>query len=94
MNRVGRNHVADKRKERLNLLCHLLRLGGKYTGYDFDVRNLRESTRDVVGLNLAHFQEGATDILNDIYNCRTKEEEYERGEIGTFKCPLLFAIVP
>lgn len=69
--------------ERLILLVHLLR--SQYKGFkdgDFSLGNLVRSTEGIHLDSGKHWTTGNVERLNEIYDMRTKEMEYERGEIG------------
>ncbi|KAG8532171.1 uncharacterized protein KY384_003811 [Bacidia gigantensis] len=87
--------VNDSFTERLNLLCHLLRVGTTYVDYNFSIDKLQEGTKDTVNQHKDHFPPRAAEILEDIYRARMKEEEFLRGEVdGDNTIWLLLALPP
>ncbi|KAL9099087.1 MAG: hypothetical protein Q9163_005366, partial [Psora crenata] len=81
--REGSGHYRHRsprnltKSERLNLLVHLLRHGRRFLSYNFDIDALEESTKDIA----KKCQDPAIGILEDVYQLRRIEMEYERGKV-------------
>ena len=70
------------RPEQILLYVHLLRAGGRFKHAQFNIEDLKESTRNIECKYPKGFRPDARKWIDSLYYARRKEIQYENGECG------------